>query len=113
MEPMKPEDRVDTLVKWLIEREGMLRPPVVAAKFLIFCVELQRANRPFPPRAEVAAELGCSVSSVDAILNQRLATGDISIGEVILEDGNVKRRVSTIRRKTITVSPEIVQVVTG
>jgi len=93
-----------------MERESMLRPPEATAAFLVLCVKLHQEGSPFPPRADAARHLGCSVALIDMALSQRLATGDITI-ELQTTPGMVKRRLSTIRHRMVRPSEEIIKLV--
>lgn len=97
---------VNDVVRWLLERENMLRPPEPTAKFLVLCVKLHQSGRPFPQRSVVADHLKVSVAYIDTALAQRIATGDIKI-TVDAAPG----RAPTPRQRRITPTAEIVNLV--
>lgn len=81
-------DRIEEFLKLRFE---MKRPPVEAAKLLALVVELYRLKSPFPTRAAVSAELGCSVYTIDAAISTYLEREMISMDWVI-HTGGVKTR---------------------
>lgn len=101
---------VRAIMDLLISRQGMKRRPEKAAELLALVVELHERHRPFPPRAEVAAAIGASVSTVDAALSTRLDEGYITM-EVETPHGRVQRRNSVIRERYYVPSNELQEVV--
>jgi hypothetical protein len=101
---------VDAIVDMLVADQGMLRPPEKAARLLAFIVELYKAHRPFPERAEVAEHIGASVSTIDAALSTRLNEGYIKL-RVETPDGYVQRRNSVVRDRYYDPCPQLLDVV--
>jgi hypothetical protein len=83
---------------------------VATAKFLVFCVILHDAGEPFPPRRDVAQHLGVSIPLIDTALSQRQGTKHISI-RLEFTQGNVRRRVSTVRHRMIEPCEELIRLV--
>lgn len=101
---------VNAVTDWLLDHEGMQRPPEQAAKILVFIRELHRLHLPFPKRDDVAAHLGVSKSSVDAVINHRRRTQDI-IEVAEFTEGHVGYRPSSRRQRFIMPSPELANII--
>jgi hypothetical protein len=108
--PRPSEHAVRAVMTWLQEEEPIMRPPVATAKFLVFCVILHDAGEPFPPRRDVAQHLGVSIPLIDTALSQRQGTKHISI-RLEFTQGNVRRRVSTVRHRMIEPCEELIRLV--
>jgi hypothetical protein len=108
--PRPSDHAVRAVMTWLQEEEPIMRPPVATAKFLVFCVILHDAGEPFPPRRDVAQHLGVSIPLIDTALSQRQGTKHISI-RLEFTQGNVRRRVSTVRHRMIEPCEELIRLV--
>jgi hypothetical protein len=101
---------VDQLTAWLREKGQIQRPPAATAKVLVLACKLFEKSLPFPTRDQVAKHLGVSVPTVDVVLSQRQASGDIKIVRQLV-NGNVQQRPSTITLRLVILSEEITTLV--
>lgn len=60
---------VAAVTRWIINRRGSHRPPVIAARVLVMIVELDARDLPFPDRKLLAEMLETNKDSIDAARN--------------------------------------------
>ncbi|HYJ44063.1 MAG TPA: hypothetical protein VEW06_06365 [Xanthobacteraceae bacterium] len=62
------------------------------AKLLTYIIHLHRRGLPFPPRKEVAAQLGIAIPTIDAIISEHIAAGTLTAEYRFIEnDDGVSR----------------------
>lgn len=108
---------VDDFIDFLFSiDEKLCRPPRQAAKLLAFIVQLHTAPggpRPFPTRKQVAAHLGISVPTIDAVINLHVAEGNLTTRTEFV-GGNVKqRRASAKKIRYLIPSPVLLSILGG
>lgn len=91
---------------WLVQRYGMRRPPVVAARLLAMICDLHAIQAPFPQRAYACTVIGSSIYGVDVALNTALTRGDVTL-ESRLAPGHITARESVLRHRHYTPSAEL------
>jgi hypothetical protein len=70
---------VDAVEQFLMAAYASRKPPIIAASVLALIVELDQRGVAFPPRADVAAALQCSVFGIDGAIALALRRELISL----------------------------------
>ena len=102
---------VAALVHFLTMAHESRRPPEVAARVLGMVVELWMHGQPFPSRADVAHDLGCSKWGIDAALNTAMARELVSIEIDTDGDSRIKHRAAVSQVRYIIPDTSLVELV--
>lgn len=109
--PATPTARISkakalAIEEFLMTHYAIRRPPGVTARLLAMIIDLHQHGRPFPSRAVVAEQVGCTIFGIDAALSVALARELITL-EVKTARGNVAARESAIRERYYVPSKQL------
>lgn len=106
--PKLSRTSVMAIEDYLTKQFNSKRPPEVAAKVLALVVELWERDEPFPMRAHVAHDLGCSKWGVDAVLNTALERELITIRIGTETSTKTVHRPACVQDRYFTPSDELI-----